>query len=83
MATPASARSIYVKVFNGNVDMALRRMKTQMIKEGLVTRLRYGRFHEKKGIKRRRLAAQNENRAKKKMLRGILRRINQLRQREM
>ena len=61
---------------------AMKKMKTKMIIEGDLTKLRYGRRHERRGIRIRRKHDQNVNRAEKKRLRRVLRRINVIRNRE-
>ena len=60
----------------------MKKMKTKMIIEGDLTKLRYGRRHERRGIRIRRKHDQNVNRAEKKRLRRVLRRINVIRNRE-
>ena len=61
---------------------AMKKMKTKMIIEGDLTKLRYGRRHERRGIRIRRKHDQNVNRAEKRRLRRVLRRINVIRNRE-
>ena len=50
---------INVKVFNNNVEKAIRVMKKKMLKEGIIKELKERRYYEKPSLKR--LKEQKEN----------------------
>ena len=51
--------AIEVKVFNNNVEKAIRVMKKKMLKEGIIKELKERRYYEKPSLKR--LKEQKEN----------------------
>lgn len=51
--------AIEVKVFNNNVEKAIRVLKKKMLKEGIIKELKERRYYEKPSLKR--LKEQKEN----------------------
>lgn len=51
--------AIEVRVFNNNVEKAIRVMKKKMLKEGIIKELKERRYYEKPSLKR--LKEQKEN----------------------
>ena len=56
-----------VKVINNQVEIAMQRLKRQLIKEGLFKELKKRRYYEKPSEKRKRKRREAERRRRKRM----------------
>ena len=59
---------MYVRVFNNDVNTALRKLKRKMFNEGIIKELMERRFYEKPSEKRRRKKIENTRRLRREQV---------------
>ena len=60
-----------IVVFDNQVDAALKQLKKQMLKEGLIQEMKRRQHYEKPSVKRKRKAAQARKKRRKALKRSL------------